>query len=412
MTTVHVVGAGLAGLSAAVGLAKAGRDVCLYEAAGHAGGRCRSYFDKTLDRKIDNGNHLLLSGNSSVQAYLSDIGATDRLAGPSAAEYPFYELDSGLSWTLRLSSGKIPWWIFSKRWRVPGTWPGDYLQALRLALAGPDATVEQCLNSNSVLYRRFWEPMAVAVLNTKASEGAAALLWTMVRETFGRGEAACRPRIARKCLEDTFVDPALKFLQENGCSVRFNQRLRSVGLNLDRAETLDFGKKQIQLDSDDRVILALPPLNAASLIPGLNAPLESRAIVNAHFLLPECAPEIRIIGLIGGTSQWLFVRGDIASVTVSAADDLIDHAPKAIAGFLWPEVRSVLGISNQALPKYRIVKEKRATFAQTPASIRLRPSTRTAWQNIFLAGDWTDIKLPASIEGALRSGRKAADYSL
>ena len=106
------------------------------------------------------------------------------------------------------------------------------------------------------------------------------------------------------------------------------------------------------------------------------------------------------------------MRGDIVSVTVSAADDLAEQPTEAIAGRLWADVAKALNLGDAPLPTWRIVKEKRATFAQTPGQIRRRPPARTALNNLFLAGDWTDTGLPATIEGTLRSGAKASDAVL
>jgi phytoene dehydrogenase-like protein len=121
MSKVHIVGAGLAGLSAAVALAQRGWSVTLSEAAAQAGGRCRSYHDPQLDMVIDNGNHLVLSGNQAVADYLAAIGAGDRLAGPNQARFPFVDLRDGSRWTLAPNDSALPWWIFSRHRRVPGT---------------------------------------------------------------------------------------------------------------------------------------------------------------------------------------------------------------------------------------------------------------------------------------------------
>ena len=409
---IHVVGAGLAGLSCAVHLAEAGGSVTLYEAAGHAGGRCRSYHDETLDRQIDNGNHLLLSGNRDALGFLEIIGAADSLAGPEKAEFQFFDVLTGERWTIEPNAGFIPWWIFVPGRRVPGTSPWAYLEDIRLAWAGPKARVTDCLNPKSRLFRCLWEPLAVAALNTAAAEGAAALLWPVIRESFGRGEAACRPRIARNGLSQSFVAPALHWLENHDAKIHFNARVRAVGVAGQRIASLTIGDERSSLDENEFVVLTVPPAIAADLVPDLMAPGESRAIVNGHFLLPNMAPNVSFMGLIGGVCHWIFRRDDIVSVTVSAAESLVDEAAASIAEQMWWDIVRALELGDMPLPPHRIVKEKRATFAQTPDEVALRPGTRTAWENLFLAGDWTNTGLPATIESAVRSGRQAAEAVL
>ena len=411
MSRVHIVGAGLAGLSAAVSLAREGRAVIVHEAAARAGGRCRSHVDARLGRVVDNGNHLVLSGNRSTARYLEETEASDALVGPATARFPFLDLRTGRRWTVRPNAGRVPWWILHAGRRVPGTSAREYLSAFRLARVGPDRTVADCVGDCGVLFERFWEPLAVAVLNTPAAAGAAALLWPVLRETFARGEAGCRPRIARVGLSHAFVDPALAFLGRHGVTVRLRSRLRGIDCTDGRARRLDFGGETVALQDGDRVILAVPPGAAAALVPSLTVPEASSTIVNAHFRLPEPAPlppELPFLGLIGGTAQWIFVRGDVASITISAADALAAEPAEALARRTWADVAAAFDRDPDALPPWRVVKERRATFAQTPAQVRRRPGTRTAFSNVFLAGDWVDTVLPATIEGAIRSGHMAA----
>ena len=411
MARVHVVGAGLAGLSCAVRLTRLGFDVMLHEAAPHAGGRCRSFFDPGLERVIDNGNHLLLGANHAVMAYLDTVGARDSLTTAPEVVFPFLDLRSGETWTLRPNAGPLPWWLLVPGRRVPGSRPGQYLAALRLRRAGPDATIADVLDTGDPFFERFWQPIIVAVLNTAVEEAAARLMWPVMALTFGRGGAACRAWVARDGLSAALVDPALGWLAARGCVPAFGHRLRAIGIDGGRAARLDFGEPDVRLGDGDRVVLALPPVRAAELLPGISTPRQSRAIVNAHFRLaaPAALPEgSPLLGLIGGTAQWLFVRGDVASVTVSAADRLLDTPGEAIAATLWADVARALGLGGQAMPAWRVVKERRATFAQTPAEAARRPPTRTAVANLYLAGDWTDTGLPATIEGAVRSGHAAA----
>ena len=131
--TVHIVRAGMAGLAAAVALVREGRAAMVHEASGQAGGRCRSFVDAKLVCSIDNGNHLLLSGNASAMRYLRDTGSEGRLVGPARACFPFLDLRTGQRWRLQPSRGVVPWWILDPRRRVPDTRARDYFSAVRLA---------------------------------------------------------------------------------------------------------------------------------------------------------------------------------------------------------------------------------------------------------------------------------------
>jgi squalene-associated FAD-dependent desaturase len=415
MPAIHVVGAGLAGLAAAVRLARQRRRVALYEAANQAGGRCRSFFDRTLGRVIDNGNHLLLSGNRSALGYLEAIGASDSLIGPQDASFPFLDIATGERWLVRPNRGPLPFWILLPSRRVPGTRLGAYLAALRLARAGPEQTVAGCLGDAGPLWRRFWAPLATAVLNTPPETGSARLLWAALRESFALGAAGCKPLIARESLALSLIEPALRFLRRHGAEVRFGERLRQIDWQVGRASALDFGPHRIDLGAGDQLIVAVPPGQIAALLPGVPAPIAAHAIVNGHIRLPRpvrLPGDAVLLGLIGGTAEWLFVRGELASLTVSAADGLADEPSEAIARRFWSDASKALGLPAEPQPPVRIVKERRATFAQTPEQEARRAPARTPWSNVFLAGDWTATGLPATIEGAIRSGGWAADLAV
>src|SRR6202045_3541870 len=135
--TVPIIGAALAGLSAALKLTQRGRSVVVHEATAFAGGRCRSYHDAAVGMTIDNGNHLLLSGNHAALAYLRDIGAADRLVGPAPAGFPFGVLGRGERWPLPFNDGPLPFWIFDAKRRVPGSRVLDYLPLAQLLRAAP-----------------------------------------------------------------------------------------------------------------------------------------------------------------------------------------------------------------------------------------------------------------------------------
>jgi squalene-associated FAD-dependent desaturase len=404
---IHVVGAGLAGLSAAVRLAAGGHRVVIHEAANQAGGRCRSYHDATLGMTIDNGNHLVLSGNRATLAYLDLVGARERLVGPDAPEFAFVDLAADERWTLRLSDGLVPWWIFNAKRRVPGTRAADYVAGARLLWAGADKSVTQVLGSENRLYHRLWRPVLLAALNTDPAEGSARLAGAVVRETLAAGGCACRPLVARGGLTDAFIEPALRFLEAKSGAIRYGARLRALGIAGRRVESLDFGDRIERLAANDGVVLAVPPWIAAVVVPGLETPSEFRAIVNAHFAIAPPADLPAMIGVVNGLVEWVFAFPDRLSVTISGADRLLEVPRDELARAIWQEVAKVAGIA-QEMPQWQLIKERRATFAALPVEDRKRPGAATRYSNMVLAGDWTATGLPGTIEGAIRSGNRAA----
>ncbi|AWK85143.1 phytoene dehydrogenase [Azospirillum thermophilum] len=405
-STVHVVGAGLAGLAAATRLAGTGRRVVVYEAAPQAGGRCRSFFDATLGRTVDNGSHMVLSGNRALRRYLDRVGAGDRLTVLRPAAFPFLDLRDGTSWCLR--PGGL--WLFDERRRVPGSRAADYLAALRVVVAGRRATVADLLRRDGRLYERLWRPLAVSVMNGAPERISARLFGAVLRETLLRGEAACRPMIAAGGLSAAFVEPALHWLARQGAEVRYGARVEGMELAGGRVTALSVAGERVALAPGDAVVLAAPAWAAERLLPGLTVPPPGPAIVNAHFRLdrPASLPGgLPFLGLVGGTAEWLFARGDIVSVTVSDADALAARPAEEVAAALWRDVASALRLDGPIRP-VRIVKERRATPDQAPDSVLRRPAPGLTVDNLTLAGDWTETGLPATLEAAVRSGERAA----
>ncbi len=411
MSEAFVIGAGLAGLSAAVELARAGAKVRLADSAPRAGGRCRSYHDPALGMVIDNGNHFTFSGNQAVARYLETIGSSAGLIGPEQASFVFHDLADGSRWTMQVNNGRLPVWMFSASNRAPGTSLSEHFGLARLAMARRDGrSVGDVIGSEGQFWRRVVEPMLLAVLNCPAAEGSAWLAARFLRESFLRGGRACRTMVAHPTLDAVFIDPALAWLRLRGVAPRFSERLRAIRFEGDRAVELDYGARTEKV-GEANVVLALPPWVAAQLVPGLTVPARFCAILNAHFAISPPAGAPPITALLGGLSQWVVAHENRVSVTISGADDIIDTDREALARQIWAELCATLGVSGP-LPAWQIVKEKRATFAATPDQDALRPPPQTQWRNLFLAGDWVQTGLPATIEGALRSGDNAARLAL
>ena len=409
--TVHIIGAGISGLSAAIRLVNAGFMVHLHEATQQAGGRCRSYFDAATNLTIDNGNHLLLSGNRHALAYARSIGTEAGLVGPKRAQFPFVDLATGQRWQLDLGESRLPLWVFDESRRVPDTGLRDYLALMPLIWAAQSKLVGDAIPCEGTLYQRLVQPLLLAALNVDPPEGSAGLAGAVVRETLLAGGQACRPLIAREGLSAVLVEPAIRLLQDKGASVQFGHELREFGMSAGRVGELKFGGDSVAIGPDDAVVMAVPPRPAASLLPGLKTPTKFRAIVNAHFRFDPPKDMPPLLGVVGGLVEWLFAFPQRLSVTISNGDRLVDMPREELAQAIWQDVCKAGGVQGD-LPPWQIVRERRATFEATPEQNALRPRAATAWKNLFLAGDWTDTGLPATIEGSVRSGNRAADLVL
>lgn len=415
---VHIIGGGLAGLSAAVELAPQAK-VTLYEAGPACGGRARSYYDRALETEIDNGNHLILSANPYTFRYLDLLGARETLKGPGKPVFPWYDLRDGLAWHLCLSRGKVPYWLFSPGTRVPGMKIRETFALQKLLKAGPNAVVAECLTPGE-FSRRLLEPLAVSALNTDVDSGSAQLMGAIVRRTLAKGGEACTPWMAANGLSETFVTPALDWLKRCHAQVHTGQRILEIVRDKGRVTALKTSSGTLEIGPEEAVILAVPALVAASLLPDIETPDAFESIANAHFRLPVTIEargvvgEAGFVGLVGGMAEWVFLHERVLSVTVSAANRFADVPNDVMLRTIWQEISQALNpVLNMPLPLTmppgRLLREKRATFAATPLQVRRRPGAATSCVNLALAGDWTDTGLPSTIEGAIQSGLAAVD---
>jgi hypothetical protein len=232
----------------------------------------------------------------------------------------------------------------------------------------------------------------------------------VVRETLALGGKACRPLLARNGIGNVFVEPAVNYLQQRGVPILIQDELRALHLTGGHIEALEFAGRKVSIAESDAVILAVPPYAAQSLLPDLTTPTQFRGIVNAHFRVDPPAHLPPLLGVINGTCEWIFAHPGRISVTVSDAGRLFEMPRADLAATLWRDVAQIAGVSD-VLPPWQIVRERRATFAATPEQNARRPSTETGWRNLFLAGDWTATGLPATLEGAVRSGYRAAELA-
>ena len=217
----------------------------MHEATAYPGGRCRSYFDRTIGMTIDNGNHLVLSGNHAVLGFAEAIGSAARLVGPDAAEFPFVDL--AVERALDAADQRRPAVVDFRQEPPRAGHAARRISAAGAAAVGREPTL-RLAKSSSARARcidRLVHPLLLAALNIEPREGSAALASAVVRETLARGGQACRPLIARDGLGPAFIEPAIKHLRERNVEVRLDHELRALRFAGGRIAALDFGAETV-----------------------------------------------------------------------------------------------------------------------------------------------------------------------
>ncbi|WP_414472918.1 FAD-dependent oxidoreductase [Microvirga sp. M2] len=397
----HIVGAGIAGLSAALAITREGGEAVLYEAAPQPGGRCRTIRPER-GFAHDNGTHVLFTANRHALNLLKTVGARDRWIEPERKGLPLYDTRTGRMRQIGLS----PWsWLWRSH-RPTGLGITDLARILRLAFSAQECPVASIIGDRPIMDSLIG-PLTIAVLNTSPDVASAQRLGLALRRLMW--PRASRLLVAGTGLGEDLVRPAVETLRVRGVPILAGQRLRHLVTSRDRVIGLSLTDRTVALSPDERVILALPPYEIGRLLPALPVPRRFEAILNVHFRLPG-SESPRFIGITGARSQWLLARRDHVSVTISAADATLNENAADLASAIWHEIAPILshiGIDASAArqPEARVVKEKRATIRQD-ATLLPQPPLRPL-ANLALAGDWLGA-LPATIESAVISGEEAA----
>jgi squalene-associated FAD-dependent desaturase len=401
---VAVIGGGWAGLAAAVELTAAGIATTLYEAGRVFGGRARGV---ELDgRRLDNGQHILLGAYRETLALMRRVGADpDQLL----ARHPLQVANNA---GFRLALPKLPaplnvaWGLLAAR----GVGLGEKLRTARwmqgIKARGfrldADCTVAEWLDAagqTGQLRRHLWEPLCLAALNTPAERASAQLFANVLRDSLGSARREDTDLLLPRCdFSRLLAEPATGWLSEHGATLRPNTRVRS----------LHAGVKAVTIDGEDfaAAIIATAPQHAGRLWPALAGSIDYEPIATAYL---QCSAETRLpfplLSLPGPCGQWVVDRGDgLLAFVLSGHGDWEALDDRALARQLADELD--LG---QDLGWHRVIREKRATFSCRPNLPR--PPTRLA-PRLFLAGDYSWAEYPATLEGAVRSGRRAAGLAL
>ena len=292
----------------------------------------------------------------------------------------------------------------------------DFIKSSKIFFAKKSQTVSDLINKDSLIYKRFWKPFTIAILNTHPNQASAKLLSKVIIKALFFGNNPLKPYIARKSLNDCLIKPAIKRILEQGNQINSNTRLKKIIFKNNFAEKMIFNKNTINIGKDELVVLAVTPNIVSKILPNIKTPKKTNCILNIHFKLNQKHNEIKLpnssffVGVIGGTVDWIFKKKNILSVTISAANYLNNFENEKISEIVWQDVKKVFNLDTIKKPKYKIIREKMATFVQSPEEVLRKPKMYTEYKNVFLAGDWIDTGLPATIEGGITSGYNVANY--
>ncbi len=374
MATAHVIGAGISGLAAATALAEAHLPIKLYEATAHAGGRCRSTNDATFGA-LDSGLHLINGRDHETFRYLDRISARDRLASVQPPRFPAASMT-------------------------------DYA-ALTYGMVFPDAfPLSHFMAEENPLYDEWARNFSRLRLHTPPETVSARAVRSALLDQ--RGELY----MAARTLADTFLEPALKFLDYCGGSAYFGHALNGFTRAGEKITTLNFARKKVVLAENDVIILATPPSFACSLLPDVSIPLSTHSAITITFAAThrESVGTLRFIH--DGPCDLLRYDKNIIRVAIRVADSAWYGDQALLTDRIWKYLIKLHPyLQGEPLGKWAVGREKRAGHRCDMATMALPKTNPHPHPQCILAGDWLDPSRPASVESAALSGHQAAELA-
>ena len=415
-----VIGGGIAGLTSAVYLSKSGINVELIESSNKLGGRAYSFKDPVTGSIIDNGQHILMGCYKETLKFLRLINAEDNLIYQDRLSIPFLNNNSEifkleatkLFYPLNLLMGLLNYNALRIEDKVT-----LIVFFIKLAFSNinklKDITVERWLfkeKQSENLRKSFWEIICVGALNSSTKNASAELFASILKKMFLQGNESATLIIPKFGLSETYCKPAQKFLLNNEASISFSENVLELIIVDNSVKKIITSKREIE---DFDYLISAIPLPALKKFYTDNKlakiDFENSCIVTIHLWLKENPLSEKFYGLIDSPIHWIFNHGDHITLVISDANHLVNIDKNEIYKMCEDELNKYANITEGNISAYKIIKEKRATFIPSSDVLSKRPGVKTNVHNLFLAGDWTDTGLPATLEGAVQSGKIAVE---
>ncbi len=439
MFDVIVIGGGLSGLAASVKLVSKGARILLIEKAPRLGGRCYSFVDNKTNDVVDNGQHILLGAYHNLIEYLDIIGTKNLLKKTPILSLPIYDHHRGrgvfqvsnLPNPLNLTSSMLKFKLLSFRERKKLLKVAFELRRWNNKLEAKlsSMTINDWLDSleqSADVKKLFWYPIAISIMNEKPDSASALIFARALRATFlGKKSDSCLliPTVGQT---ELYSDGGVKFIHERKGKILLNTEIVSMEIDGDKITSIKL--KNGEKVTANYYISSLPPQQLQGILPSKLKTIKpfdtlwkyvSAPIISFHLWYEKNFMDVDFIGLANCNLQWLFdrrrfIKSDkhtgFISAVISGAYDYVNLTKEKLLSLAMQDIYKVYPESRKIkLLHSIIIKEKRATFSATNDAEKIRPSTQIPLLNFYLAGDWTNTGLPATIESAVISGFKAAN---
>jgi len=429
MEKVIIIGAGVAGISAAMRLCDAGRKVEIFEQKSQVGGRITAIYDNPTGDTIDNGQHLLTGAYSRFLEILEKLGTSDSIISQNALKIPFYSKDgqslldtSLLPGSFGMLAGllKMDKIKFSSKIKAI-----KLLTMIKLGLNDYESDCKTFLlkhKQSKDMLDHFWEPLVLATINAHLNTAPAKLLINVLKKAFladRKSAVLMFPAVDLASL----VEPVGRYIKNAGGTLNTSQKVSRLIFNEERCTGIELSNRNIV--RADNIIVTVPDYAFKKLLPDEIAVKFSNfsysPILSIYYWFDKDYFDFEFAGVVGYKTQWIFNRRRILkhksanypghiTVTISAADELITLPQDEISKMIFDELAEIFSLEQSVKPlRHRVIIEKFATPLFSPESEKKRPAEKTVIQGLYIAGDRCETELPATIEGAAISGMNAAD---